>query len=99
MDMREIIAQALNKAAKAAFAEADFEPASLARALEIPPDPAMGDMAFPCFALSRQLRMGPPQIAAKMAGGISDPLIERAEVKGGYLNFFLNITFRTKLQN
>ena len=89
MDMREIIAQALNRAAKAAFPEADFEPAALGRALEIPPDPAMGDMAFPCFALSRQLRMGPPQIAAKMAGGISDPLIERAEVKGGYLNFFL----------
>ena len=35
MDMREIIAQALNKAAKAAFPEADFEPAALARALAI----------------------------------------------------------------
>ncbi len=89
MDMREIIARALYRSAGTAFPEALFEPEALGRALEIPPDPAMGDMAFPCFALSRQLRMGPPQIAAKLAGGISDPLIERAEVKGGYLNFFL----------
>ena len=96
MDMRDIISQALYRAAKAAYPSAEFEPAALGKALEIPPDPSLGDMAFPCFALSRQLRMGPPQIAAKLADGISDPLIERAEVKSGYLNFFLQREYFAK---
>ena len=96
MDMRDIISQALYRAAKAAYPSAEFEPAALGKALEIPPDSSLGDMAFPCFALSRQLRMGPPQIAAKLADGISDPLIERAEVKSGYLNFFLQREYFAK---
>jgi len=90
MDMREIITQALYRAAKEAYPDAVFEPAALSRALEIPPDPSLGDMAFPCFSLSRALRMGPPQIASRLSALISDPMIERAEVKGGYLNFFLD---------
>ena len=96
MDMRDIISQALYRAAKAAYPSAEFEPAALGKALEIPPDPSLGDMAFPCFALSRQLRMGPPQIAAKLSDGISDPLIERTEVKSGYLNFFLQREYFAK---
>lgn len=90
MDMREIITQALYRAAKEAYPDAVFDPAALSRALEIPPDPSLGDMAFPCFSLSRALRMGPPQIASRLSALISDPMIERAEVKGGYLNFFLD---------
>ncbi|MBO7292969.1 MAG: hypothetical protein J6V07_03440, partial [Clostridia bacterium] len=29
--------------------------------LEYPPDSAMGDLAFPCFRLSRTLRTAPPK--------------------------------------
>ena len=34
--------------------------------LEYPPDTAMGDIAFPCFKLSRSLRLAPPVIAARV---------------------------------
>ena len=59
--------------------------------LETPPNPDMGDFAFPCFKLSRTLRMGPPAIAGKLSAAISsDEVIERVECVGGYLNFFLH---------
>ena len=45
----------------------------LAGMLEFPPDPAMGDLALPCFKLSRTLHASPVQIAdalaPKTAGG------------------------------
>ncbi|MBQ4637350.1 MAG: arginine--tRNA ligase, partial [Clostridia bacterium] len=31
--------------------------------IEQPPNPEMGDYAFPCFRLAKELRMGPPMIA------------------------------------
>ncbi len=88
--MREVITGALYRAAREAYPEAGFDSEALSRALEIPPDPALGDMAFPCFSLSRTLRKAPPQIAVSLAERIDDPMIGRTEVKGGYLNFFFS---------
>ena len=31
--------------------------------LEIPPNPEMGDYAFPCFKLAKELKKAPPMIA------------------------------------
>lgn len=90
MELRGVLAQAVWEAAKAAFPQGELDAAAIGRALELPPDPAMGDMAFPCFSLSKALRMGPPQIAQQLAGRIQSPAIDRAEVKGGYLNLFIN---------
>ncbi|MDD5897818.1 MAG: arginine--tRNA ligase, partial [Clostridia bacterium] len=58
--------------------------------LEIPPQKEMGDYAFPCFKLSRVLRMAPPQIAAKLAAAIDAGDLCEAKQMGGYLNFYLN---------
>ena len=58
--------------------------------LEYPPDSAMGDLAFPCFRLSRVLRAAPPKIAATLAEGIADPAFSRVEAVGGYLNLFID---------
>ena len=59
-------------------------------ALEIPPDPKLGDFAFPCFSLSKTLKKSPQQIAAELAKKIEKPKsVERIEVNGPYLNFFL----------
>ena len=90
MELRGVLAQAVWEAAKAAFPQGELDAAAIGRALELPPDPSMGDMAFPCFSLSKALRMGPPQIAQQLAGRIQSPAIDRAEVKGGYLNLFIN---------
>ena len=39
--------------------------------LEYPPDKTMGDIALPCFRLSKSLRRSPVQIAEMLANGIS----------------------------
>ena len=38
--------------------------------LEVPPDPKLGDFAFPCFKLAKQFRKGPPQLAQQIAADI-----------------------------
>lgn len=59
----------------------------IAGMLEYPPDPGMGDLAFPCFRLSRELRRSPVQIASALAETLKDDCIGSAEVAGGgYLN-------------
>ena len=89
MDLRARIADLVAGAIAGGFEGAEA-PADIARMLEVPPDPVLGDFAFPCFQLSKSLRKGPPQIAQTLMQHIDAPRLARAEVKGGYLNFFLN---------
>ncbi len=61
------------------------------KAIEIPPDEKMGDLAFPCFPLAKIMRKAPPVIAQELAGKMSDDdMIDKVQAAGGYLNFFLN---------
>lgn len=59
--------------------------------LEVPPQPGMGDYAFPCFRLARTLHKAPAQIAQELQQqtGSAISALERAEAVGGYLNFFI----------
>ena len=67
--------------------------AEVATMLEYPPSPDKGDLAFPCFRLSKALRKAPPMIAADVKAAIeTDPLVEKVEQAGGYLNFYFNKT-------
>ncbi len=68
-----------------------MDAAELYNLLEKPKDEAMGDLAFPCFALSKTMRKAPNMIAAELAEKISaDGVIDRVNAVGGYLNFFCN---------
>lgn len=63
--------------------------------LAVPPDEKMGDLAFPCFTLAKKLRKAPPVIAQDLCKALEekgDPrgLIQRMEVVGAYLNFYLD---------
>ncbi|MBQ7316036.1 MAG: arginine--tRNA ligase [Clostridia bacterium] len=58
--------------------------------LEYPPDPAMGDIALPCFKLAKTLRRSPVQIASTLAPLVAGDCIERAEAVNGYLNIYLS---------
>lgn len=58
--------------------------------LEFPPDPAMGDLALPCFKLSRSLHASPIAIADALAPRLPGGEIARAEAVKGYLNFFID---------
>ena len=59
--------------------------------LEYPPSPENGDLAFPCFRLSKALRKAPAVIARDIKENLKTcGIIEKAEVAGGYLNFFFD---------
>lgn len=60
--------------------------------LEIPPRPEMGDYAFPCFSLAKTLRKAPNAIAGELKEQLEIKEVERIEVLGPYLNFFLDKT-------
>ena len=84
------VAEAVCKKLPAVFPDADLPAAEIAALLEYPPDANMGDLALPCFKLSKQLRKGPAQIAAALAGDgtLTVPGIVHVEAAGGYLNFY-----------
>lgn len=50
-----------------------------------------GDYCLPCFSFAKTLHLSPQAIAEKISASIKkNALIERCEIVGGYLNFFLN---------
>lgn len=59
--------------------------------LEIPLNEKFGDYAFPCFVLAKKLKKAPQEIAKEVANKLkSSKEIEKIEVKGAYINFFVN---------
>lgn len=57
--------------------------------LEYPPEPHMGDLALPCFKLSRVMRKSPMAIADSLVDSLDIDVVERCESKSGYLNIFI----------
>ncbi|MFQ5963717.1 MAG: arginine--tRNA ligase [Candidatus Scalinduaceae bacterium] len=69
--------------------------------LEIPPDIKMGDYAFPCFSVAKQLRKDPKKIASELSQKlVPNNIIIRSYAHGPYLNFYVskNMLFRTVLE-
>ena len=65
--------------------------------IETPKDSKNGDYAFPCFRLAKELRKAPPVIANEIKEKIETvEEIEKIEVAGGYLNFFINKSILAK---
>lgn len=60
--------------------------------IETPKDSQNGDYAFPCFRLAKSLQKAPTQIATEIKEKIEidSKIIEKVEVVGGYLNFYIN---------
>src|SRR3989338_1095487 len=64
-----------------------------AEKLEVPPQDEFGDTSFPCFELAKQQRRNPMEIANGIASKIKIPkgsVVQKIEVKGAYVNFFLD---------
>lgn len=56
-----------------------------------------GDFALPCFKYARELRKSPQAIAQDFAARLPEcGFIERTEVAGGYLNFYLDRAGRVR---
>ena len=66
--------------------------------LEYPPDTSMGDIALPCFRLSRSLRRAPAQIAEVLAAEVCCEEFSSVSALNGYLNFKISPTaFATRV--
>ena len=58
--------------------------------IEIPPNSELGDYAFPCFRLAKELKKAPPVIASEIKEKmVLDDVVNKIDVVGGYLNFFI----------
>lgn len=59
--------------------------------IEVPSNTDMGDYAFPCFKLAKELRKAPPMIAKEVAETLPVvDFIDKVENVNAYINFFLN---------
>ena len=60
--------------------------------IEIPKDQNNGDYAFPCFRLAKTLKKAPQAIAEEIKEKIEidNNVLEKIEVLGGYINFYIN---------
>ena len=85
LDIKRIVAKNISEQVSQLDIEQIYEN------LEYPPNAEMGDVALPCFKLSRILRKSPNQIAQELASSITpSQFIEQVEAVSGYLNFFIN---------
>lgn len=58
--------------------------------IEIPPRPEMGDYAFPCFQLAKEMRKAPNMISQELAEKFNKEGFEKIEALGPYVNFFVD---------
>ncbi len=87
LTIKKKIASALARGIAALGAPDALSEGELALMLEYPPDDTMGDLALPCFKLSRTLRRAPVQIAASLCECLTGlDCVEHAEAVNGYLN-------------
>ena len=67
--------------------EAGLSAQEIEKFFEYPPDSTMGDVAFPCFRLSKAMRSAPPKIAAQLSEKVANYDLADVVAVGGYLNF------------
>ena len=86
------------KLTAARFLQLSLAPASAAEIcdmLEYPADRKLGDVAFPCFKLSKTLRKAPQKIAEDLCAAVKEQpesaeIFEKIENVNGYLNFYVS---------
>ena len=86
MDYKKLVAEVL-------AVHTDLRRRDLMPAIETPQDAKLGDMAFPCFRLSKALKKAPPMIATDLAAKITKDKpawLESAVATGPYVNFFFH---------
>ena len=58
--------------------------------IEIPPKPELGDYAFPCFQLAKEMRKAPQMIAQELSEKIGEQdFLSEVKTQGAYLNFYV----------
>ena len=81
-----------------------FSTADIFDMLEYPADRKLGDIALPCFKLSKAMRMPPQKIAESLCAGLKASeecanIFEKIENVNGYLNFYISNDYLLKNLN
>ena len=98
LTLKKKTADILEAAVKDGFGEGILSAADIFAMLEYPPDRSMGDLALPCFKLSKALRRSPVQIADALAAAVKCEEFSEVSAIIGYLNFKINPTsFATRV--
>ena len=90
LTLKKKTADILEAAVKDGFGEGILSAADIFAMLEYPPDRSMGDLALPCFKLSKALRRSPIQIADALAAAVKCDEFSQVSAINGYLNFKIN---------
>ncbi len=90
--LKKKTASLLAECIKEKFGEGLLSSDEIFTMLEYPPDTSMGDIALPCFRLSRTLRRSPVQIAQLLAENVKCDEFSSVSALNGYLNFKVDHT-------
>ena len=93
LKIKQLIAQNIHSSVLSINPAAELTVDELAGMLEYPPDANMGDLALPCFKLSKSLRRAPVMIAQTLAEKMDCACVQSAEALNGYLNIRLRSEF------
>ena len=81
--MKKLVAELISKQIP------DLSIDDIFKSIEVPPKPELGDFAFPCFRLAKIMHKAPNLIAEDISKNIINDNIEKIDVQGAYLNFFM----------
>ena len=85
IQFKQYIAETISKAT-------EIKKEELEGYIEVPKDDNNGDFAFPCFKLAKTMKKAPQIIAEeiKLKIEIDTNIVDKIEVLGGYINFYIN---------
>ena len=85
INFKKIIAQSISEAI-------NINSEEIEQYIEIPKESSNGDYSFPCFRLAKELRNSPQNIATQIKEKIKidEKYINKMDVIGGYLNFYVD---------
>ncbi|MBQ8545851.1 MAG: arginine--tRNA ligase [Clostridia bacterium] len=88
-NFKNLVAKDLLECLKGISPDVELTTDDLMSMFEYPPDSSLGDIAFPCFKLSRIFRKAPPVIAKEIEEKFSSSAVSKAQAVNGYLNIFV----------
>ena len=95
-NFKNLVAKDLLNCLKSISPDLELTADDLISMFEYPPDSSLGDIAFPCFKLSRIFRKAPPLIASEISEKFSSSVVSKAQAVNGYLNIFVNNEYLVK---
>ena len=95
-NFKNLVAKDLLNCLKSISPDLELTADDLISMFEYPPDSSLGDIAFPCFKLSRIFRKAPPVIASEISEKFSSSVVSKAQAVNGYLNIFVNNEYLVK---